>query len=148
MHFAGKTGLFIYIYNSKVNKGSKIFPKHSNGDYVWCFVERVLLFTPGRCIVFFKYFTSFMSVNSEFLWENILKVYHAEVYLVNFLVSILVFFALSNQKPMHNNYRPKCLYFCLLSFSKYDILYRTLSTLGAKAFKSLSVGHLIPGLRG
>jgi hypothetical protein len=24
-----------------VYKGSKIFPKHSNGDYVCCFVERV-----------------------------------------------------------------------------------------------------------
>ena len=52
MHFAGKTGLFIYIWsypfsdNSKVTdlvivyKGSKISPKHSNGVYVWCFVER------------------------------------------------------------------------------------------------------------
>ena len=88
---------------------------------------------------------SFMSVNSEFPWKNIRNVYHTEV---KFLESILVFFALSNQKPMHNNYRPKYLYFCLLSFSKYDILYRTLSTLSAKAFKSLSVGHLIPGLKG
>ena len=120
---------FVIVY-----KASKISPKHSNGDYVWGFVERVLLFTPGRCIVFFKYFTSFMSVNSEFLWENILKVYHAEVYLVNFLVSILVFFALSNQKSTHNNYHPKFLYFCLVSFSRYNILYQTLSTLGAKAF--------------
>jgi hypothetical protein len=25
----------------QVHKGSKIFPKHSNGDYVWCFVEKV-----------------------------------------------------------------------------------------------------------
>ena len=49
---------------------------------------------------------------------------------------------------MHNNYRPKFFYFCLLSFSRYDILYQTLSTLGAKAFKSPPVGHLIPGFRG
>ena len=55
MHFAGKTDLFIYTTcscslsdNSKVidlvqvYKVSKMFPKHSNGDHVWCFVERVL----------------------------------------------------------------------------------------------------------
>ena len=59
-----------------------------------------------------------------------------------------VFFALSFQNSMHSNYRPKFIYFCLLSFSRYNILYRTLLTLGAKAFKSLPVGYLTPSLRG
>ena len=71
MHFAGKTGLFIYICSCpfcdnsnvidlvKVYKPWKNFPKHSNGDYVWCFVERFSYSPPGhtyeRCIVFFKW---------------------------------------------------------------------------------------------
>ena len=78
-----------------------------------------------------KYFTSFISVNSEFLWKNILKIYH---------VSNLVLFALSNQKSMHNNYHPKFLYSCLLSFSRYDILYRTLSTLNARHLNLCQLG--------
>ena len=140
----------------RVYKVYKIFPKHSNGDYVWCFVGKIpsppqakhtkdALYSTCGWDKRNKYFTSFKSVKSEFLLKNNLKVYQAEV---NFYVSILVLFALSYQKSMRNNYHAKFLYFCLLSFSRNDILYQTLSTLSAKAFKSQSVGHLIPGLMG
>jgi len=97
-----KTSLFIYVCscpfsdNSKVTdlvkvyKGLKIFPKHSNGDYVWFLVERVpsspqatytidALYSSSGKGKRSKYFTSFMPVNSEYLWKNILKVYHTEV---------------------------------------------------------------------
>ena len=66
--------------NSKVTdlvivyKVLKIFPKHSNGDYVWCLVEKVP-YSPQAIHTIdalyssvygkrSKYFTSFMSVNS------------------------------------------------------------------------------------